>query len=425
MRDKEVLVRFRPVGPGGVRAARHAAGGSGGRSRNRARRSLRRRRALRQVPRIGRRRRRRADARRTRAAFGRRTSRRLAAGVPDGGSRADGGRGSAPPPCRQARKSTWLEGAELRFPPRLLCRIRRCEKGTWSCRRRHARRRPADLLRLERALATGLSKSICRCCGKFPAGCAGRFPRHGRAGRRPAAGLRAGQHRGRRLRRRAGHRHHHAGRRAAGPRHGQRAGPSTPGSIRKPASATTCSRASCTPGKRPTDCGSCRRRSASAVDEMIGELCRQAGIARDRIYEVAFAGNTTMQQLLCGVDTEPAGRGALRAGGRTRPARARPPSWASHPSARRGLRDAGHRRLCRRRHRGGHPGHRPGRRRGRRCWSISAPTARSCCWPTASSRRRRPRPARRSRARGFPAACAAARAQSKRSSVEAAACAST
>ena len=40
---------------------------------------------------------------------------------------------------------------------------------------------------------------------------------------------------------------------------------------------------------------------------MIGQLCRQAGIPRERIYEVAFAGNTTMQQLLCGVDTSPLG----------------------------------------------------------------------------------------------------------------------
>ena len=40
-----------------------------------------------------------------------------------------------------------------------------------------------------------------------------------------------------------------------------------------------------------------------AVDEMIGKLCRQANISPKRIYEVTFAGNTTMQQLLCGVDT--------------------------------------------------------------------------------------------------------------------------
>jgi uncharacterized 2Fe-2S/4Fe-4S cluster protein (DUF4445 family) len=46
---------------------------------------------------------------------------------------------------------------------------------------------------------------------------------------------------------------------------------------------------------------------ASAIDEMIGQLCRQAGIARDRIYELTVSGNTTMQQLLCGVDPSPLG----------------------------------------------------------------------------------------------------------------------
>jgi len=45
----------------------------------------------------------------------------------------------------------------------------------------------------------------------------------------------------------------------------------------------------------------------TAVDEMIAELCQQAGIARDRIYELTFAGNTTMQQLLCGVDSSSLG----------------------------------------------------------------------------------------------------------------------
>ena len=46
---------------------------------------------------------------------------------------------------------------------------------------------------------------------------------------------------------------------------------------------------------------------ARAVDVMIGELCSQAGIPRERIYAIAFAGNTTMQQLLCGVDTSSLG----------------------------------------------------------------------------------------------------------------------
>ncbi|OHB85386.1 MAG: hypothetical protein A2V98_13940 [Planctomycetes bacterium RBG_16_64_12] len=39
-----------------------------------------------------------------------------------------------------------------------------------------------------------------------------------------------------------------------------------------------------------------------ACDEMIGELADQAGIARRRIYELTFSGNTTMLHLLLGID---------------------------------------------------------------------------------------------------------------------------
>ncbi len=39
-----------------------------------------------------------------------------------------------------------------------------------------------------------------------------------------------------------------------------------------------------------------------SIDEMIGELVQQAGIRREQIYEVTFSGNTTMQQLFCGID---------------------------------------------------------------------------------------------------------------------------
>ncbi len=44
-----------------------------------------------------------------------------------------------------------------------------------------------------------------------------------------------------------------------------------------------------------------------ATDEMIGELCQMAGVGRERIYEATFAGNTTMQQLLCAIDTRSLG----------------------------------------------------------------------------------------------------------------------
>lgn len=45
----------------------------------------------------------------------------------------------------------------------------------------------------------------------------------------------------------------------------------------------------------------------TAVREMIAELATQAGVARDRIYEVTFAGNTTMQSLLARIDPSPLG----------------------------------------------------------------------------------------------------------------------
>ena len=44
-----------------------------------------------------------------------------------------------------------------------------------------------------------------------------------------------------------------------------------------------------------------------AIDEMIGELCDATGIARQQVYHVTLAGNTTMQQLFCGIDPGPLG----------------------------------------------------------------------------------------------------------------------
>ena len=43
------------------------------------------------------------------------------------------------------------------------------------------------------------------------------------------------------------------------------------------------------------------------VGDVLGRLCRKAGVQRERIYEVTFAGNTTMQHLLCGIDPAPLG----------------------------------------------------------------------------------------------------------------------
>jgi uncharacterized 2Fe-2S/4Fe-4S cluster protein (DUF4445 family) len=44
-----------------------------------------------------------------------------------------------------------------------------------------------------------------------------------------------------------------------------------------------------------------------AVRKMLDHLCHQGGVDRNHVYEVAFAGNTTMQHLLCGIDPSPLG----------------------------------------------------------------------------------------------------------------------
>ncbi len=44
-----------------------------------------------------------------------------------------------------------------------------------------------------------------------------------------------------------------------------------------------------------------------AVDQMIGELAVEASVRREHIYEIVCSGNTTMQQLLCGIDPKALG----------------------------------------------------------------------------------------------------------------------
>ena len=103
---------------------------------------------------------------------------------------------------------------------------------------------------------------------------------------------------------------------------------------------------------------------AEAIDEMIGELCDATGIARQQVYHVTLAGNTTMQQLFCGIDPGPVGRSALRARGPTGAGFSGRGRRLADPSPRPGLRPADHRRLRGRRHRGRHPGNRAGRLHG-------------------------------------------------------------
>ncbi|MDP6543554.1 MAG: ASKHA domain-containing protein [Phycisphaerae bacterium] len=51
-----------------------------------------------------------------------------------------------------------------------------------------------------------------------------------------------------------------------------------------------------------------RRTIISAVDDLISQLCTQAAIAREQIYELVFTGNTTMEHLLCGLDVKQLGQ---------------------------------------------------------------------------------------------------------------------
>ena len=46
----------------------------------------------------------------------------------------------------------------------------------------------------------------------------------------------------------------------------------------------------------------------SSIIEMIDVLCERAGVDRGKIYEIVFAGNTTMEHLLCGIDPTPLGQ---------------------------------------------------------------------------------------------------------------------
>jgi len=50
-----------------------------------------------------------------------------------------------------------------------------------------------------------------------------------------------------------------------------------------------------------------RKEISSAVAEMVKELCAQGGVKCRNIYEIAFAGNTTMEHILCGIDVQQLG----------------------------------------------------------------------------------------------------------------------
>ncbi len=55
-------------------------------------------------------------------------------------------------------------------------------------------------------------------------------------------------------------------------------------------------------GGDPAGLEALRAEIIQTVEAILGRLCERAGVERREIYEITFAGNTTMQHLLCGVD---------------------------------------------------------------------------------------------------------------------------
>ena len=55
----------------------------------------------------------------------------------------------------------------------------------------------------------------------------------------------------------------------------------------------------------PTALETLSTRAHETLDELAGEVCEQAGVAREEVYEIVVAGNMTMLQIALGIDPEP------------------------------------------------------------------------------------------------------------------------
>ena len=55
----------------------------------------------------------------------------------------------------------------------------------------------------------------------------------------------------------------------------------------------------------PTALETLATRAHETLDELAGEVCEQAGVAREEVYEIVVAGNMTMMQIALGIDPEP------------------------------------------------------------------------------------------------------------------------
>ena len=58
----------------------------------------------------------------------------------------------------------------------------------------------------------------------------------------------------------------------------------------------------------PAERDGLRQAIRACIAELVDRLCHEAGVKRERIYEIALAGNTTMQHLACGLDVAAMGQ---------------------------------------------------------------------------------------------------------------------
>jgi len=58
----------------------------------------------------------------------------------------------------------------------------------------------------------------------------------------------------------------------------------------------------------PANLEQLRQAIIETVNQLMDSMCVEANVARQDVYELAFAGNTTMEHLLCGINVEPLGR---------------------------------------------------------------------------------------------------------------------
>jgi uncharacterized 2Fe-2S/4Fe-4S cluster protein (DUF4445 family) len=65
-----------------------------------------------------------------------------------------------------------------------------------------------------------------------------------------------------------------------------------------------------------------RTRAHESLDELTAEVCEEAGVAREEVYEIVVTGNVTMIQLALGIDPEPLAMAPFTIAARTLPAAA-------------------------------------------------------------------------------------------------------